>query len=157
MLAHLLELQRPRSVLTLSLFFIEKQDEHVAEYILVESDTMEINYAAARGASGNITASFKCDTSLVTTAGEPGSLSAQDDCEIAFASKRPEEWSIPVPVSGGSSRCDTSERLSDCGYTACELDASEFPRAPEVKSDAKVRSAVSSAAIIASCMSLFMV
>ncbi|CAJ1966872.1 unnamed protein product [Cylindrotheca closterium] len=132
------------------------KEKHVSEYILVETDTMEIDYAAARGASDNITASFKCDASLVTAAGEPGSLSAQDGCEIAFDSKRPEEWSIPVPVSGGSSRCDTSERLSGCDFTACELDASEFERPPEVKSDASLRSATS-AAVIAFCMSLFMV
>lgn len=121
----------------------------------METDTLTTEYAAARAASGSVTASFKCDASFVTAAGEPN-LSKQDDCEIAFDSQRPKEWSIPVPVSGGMSRCDMSERLSDCGYAACELDASDFPRAPEVKSDAVVRSSAL-AAIMVFCMSLFMV
>lgn len=122
----------------------------------MDSDTLKADYPAAREASGTITASFECDMSFVTTAGEPGSLTPQDECEATFYSERPKEWSIPVPVSGGASRCPGDERLSACDYSACELDTSEFPRAPEVASSGNLRSVVS-AAISACFLSFFVV
>ena len=132
------------------------QDKHVAEYILLDANTRTTDFASAIQASGSITASFGCDVSFVTTAGEPGSLAMQDGCEATFASERPKAWSIPVPVSGGPSRCPGDERLSACDYSACELDASEFPRAPEAVSSGYLPSAAT-ATIVACFVSLFVV
>jgi len=131
------------------------KEKHVAEYILLDTDTRTSDYATVREASGTITASFQCDVSFVTMAGEPGSLATQDGCEITFDAERPKEWLIPVPVSGGVSRCPEDERLSACDYSACELDAGEFPRPPVTSSGCLRRSA--SATIIAFFVSLFMV
>ena len=140
----------------LTFFSHVTQEKHVAEYILMDSDTLKADYPAVREASGTATASFECDMSFVTTAGEPGSLTPQDECEVTFDSERPKEWSIPVPVSGGASRCPGDERLSACDYSACELDASEFPRAPEVASSGNLDSVVSTT-LIAGFLSLSMV
>lgn len=59
--------------------------------------------------------------SLVTTAGEMGSLIPQEDCVIGFDSARPLVWDIPVPISDGM---NGGSVLSDCGYNACEFSIS---------------------------------
>jgi len=68
-----------------------------------------------------MTAAYTCGVSLVTTAGEPGSLVPQDECEIEFDTERPAVWDLPVPITGAPE----GESLSDCGYNACEFDATD--------------------------------
>jgi len=47
-------------------------------------------------AEGRVTAPFYCKDSLVTIAGEKGSLVEQDECEIKFLDSRPASLSTPV-------------------------------------------------------------
>jgi hypothetical protein len=109
-----------------------QQEHHVAEYILFDGTTTLTDYVAAREASGAVTASFTCDVSLVTTAGEPGSLAPQEGCVIGFDAERPVVWNLPVPISGG---INGDLILSDCGYNACVFNESVTPKAnnPNVK------------------------
>ena len=64
-----------------------------------------------------MTAAYTCGVSLVTTAGEPGSLVPQDECEIKFDTERPAVWDLPVPITGAPG----GDSLYDCGYNACEF------------------------------------
>ena len=66
-----------------------------------------------------MTAAYTCGVSLVTTAGEPGSLVPQDECEIKFDTERPAVWDLPVPITGAAD----GDSLYGCGYNACEFDA----------------------------------
>ena len=87
------------------------------------------DFQAARDISGKITANYVCNASLVTTAGEPGSLVQQNDCIIEFDEDRPSQWDIPVPITDGMSGDFV---LTGCDYNACELDLSSncFPDQP---------------------------
>lgn len=81
------------------------------------------NYEDARAASGGITADFFCGSSLVTTAGQPGSLVESDACSaITFDSSRPALWDIPVPTG---SNTVTSPPLVGCGKDGCQTDLSQ--------------------------------
>lgn len=103
---------------TLGFFAVKAtKQSHVAEFIVIEPDTILANYEDARAASGKVTADFACDVQLTTTAGSPGSLDRQDTCSaITFASERPAVWGIPVPASGDDT--DVVE-LTGCGYKQC--------------------------------------
>ncbi len=98
------------------------QDTHTAEYILFEPEVTLTDYDEAREANGGgITAAYTCGVSLVTTAGNAGSLDAQEGCVITFDSARPLEWDIPVPISGDGS-LGRGKSLKGCGFNACEFD-----------------------------------
>ena len=89
---------------------------HVAEYFLVSATTLLQNYDDAVRESGKITANFYCGSSLVTTAGDKGSLVRNTECSaIQFASSRPLEWNIPFPAQS------TNElvTLTGCDFNAC--------------------------------------
>ena len=100
-------------------FFAVKvtKESHIAEYFVVEPETILKNYEDAREASGGIVADFACDVQVVTTAGAPGSLDRQDTCSVIdFATERPAVWSIPVPAS---SMDGDVTGLTGCGYKQC--------------------------------------
>ena len=89
---------------------------HVAEFFLVSAETLLQSYEDAVSESDKITANFYCGSSLVTTAGEKGSLVRNTECSvIEFAPTRPVEWSIPFPVQS-TSELDT---LTGCDFNAC--------------------------------------
>jgi hypothetical protein len=85
---------------------------------------MLLDFDAARDVSGMITSDFYCGSSLVTTAGQKGSLVEQESCgAIAFDTERPFFWDIPVPVAPivGSSR------LTGCNFNACQASVKSKP------------------------------
>jgi hypothetical protein len=87
---------------------------------------MLLDFEDARDASGMITSDFYCGSSLVTTAGQKGSLVEQESCgAVEFDSERPFFWDIPVPIAPivGTSR------LTGCNFNACE--ASVKAKAPK--------------------------
>ena len=104
-------------------FFVVKATKlsHTAEYFHNSPSTILSNYSAARAASGKIVADFFCGASLVTTAGQKGSLVRQPRCSaIQFESSRPSVWSAPFP-SAGTSFLPT---LRNCDFNACTFQQS---------------------------------
>ena len=73
---------------------------HTTEYFLFEPEVILSDYMAARNSSSGLTADYYCGASLVTTAGEKGSLEPQEKCgAISFdKTSRPVVWEIPVPA-----------------------------------------------------------
>eukprot|EP00977_Amphora_coffeiformis_P009290 scaffold2103_cov185-Amphora_coffeaeformis.AAC.35 len=103
-------------------FFAVKatKETHVAEYFVIDPETILTDYPEARTASGDIVANFKCDTQLTTTAGMPGSLDRVDQCSaIEFEATRPAVWDLPFPVVEPG---ENIVELSDCGYDECQFD-----------------------------------
>ena len=82
------------------------------------------DFDTARQASGKITANYDCDASLVTTAGDPGSLAQQSNCVIEFEDSRPAEWDIPVP---NPDKMTGDFVFTGCDYNACEIDFNLLP------------------------------
>lgn len=99
--------------------FVTKES-HITEYFNILPEDILRNYTEARAVSGNITSSYFCGTSLVTTAGQKGSLVEQDKCSaIEFETTRSELFEIPVPTNGPAA---SSTELTDCGVMGCELE-----------------------------------
>jgi hypothetical protein len=97
------------------------KEKHVAEYILLDPSEQRLqDYDTVRTASGGITAGYKCAASLVTAAGEPGSLVPQSDCEVKFETTRFVIWDLPVPVADDTADLDT---LESCDFNACSFNA----------------------------------
>jgi hypothetical protein len=89
---------------------------HTTEYFHVTKTTLLQSYATAYSESGKITANFYCGSSLMTTAGEKGSLVNNAECSvIEFDISRPKEWDIPF-VSDSTSQLIT---LVGCDCNAC--------------------------------------
>jgi PhoD-like phosphatase len=92
---------------------------HTAEYIRIDPETILSNFTVARAARNGITAKFTCGASLVTTAGQRGSLVKQPACgAIAFDSIRPAEWSIPYPLNHTNTGL---KKLQHCNMNACQF------------------------------------
>jgi hypothetical protein len=88
----------------------------VAEYIAISQEDILRNYDDARAASGKITSEFFCDASLVTTAGQPGSMEKQESCSATkFDASRPFFWDIPVEVLP----VVANDPFTRCGFNAC--------------------------------------
>lgn len=68
------------------------------EYFHITPTDILTNYTAARGKSGNITASFHCGASFVTDAKKPGSLVPQPCGTIKFDTKRPAFFNMTLPA-----------------------------------------------------------
>ena len=101
-------------------FFAVKatKEEHVAEFFVVDPETILTDYANARSTSNSIVADFMCDAQLTTTAGQRGSLTRSDDCSvIEFDTKRSSMLGVPFPDSS----TEGAVELSDCGYDECEF------------------------------------
>ena len=100
-------------------FFVVKATKttHTVEYIHNTRATLLTNYSAARAASGKIVADFYCGASLVTTAGQKGSLVRQPSCSaIQFESTRSPLWAAPFIRSSTSIFTPT---LKNCDFNAC--------------------------------------
>jgi hypothetical protein len=80
---------------------------------------MLLDFDAARIVSGKITSDFYCGASLVTTAGQKGSLEQKSCGAVEFDSARPFFWDIPVPIAPivGTSR------VTGCNFNACKVSA----------------------------------
>jgi len=105
-------------------FFAVKatKETHTTEYFHVDALNTVSDYATARSSSGGITSDFYCGASLITYAGEQGSLEKQADCGvITFSAERPAEWSISVPESFTSreGKKGKGKPLVKCGGNAC--------------------------------------
>lgn len=95
------------------------KEEHIAEYILFDANTILSNYDAARSASQKITADFSCAASLKTKAGRRGSLVRQPSCSaIEFEQSRPSVWNLSVPIKF----TEEDNILKDCGLNACVIE-----------------------------------
>lgn len=95
----------------------------MAEFFVIEPETILTNYADARAASEGIVADFACDVQLTTMADTPGSLERQSTCSaVSFSTERPTVWSIPV-VSDESLSLDNP--LDGCGYQQCTFNVTE--------------------------------
>ena len=100
-------------------FFVVKATKatHTVEYFHNTPSTLLSNYDAARAASGKIVANYFCGVSLVTTAGQKGSLVRQPSCSaIEFESSRSPIWSAPFPSTSSSVLLPT---LKKCDFNAC--------------------------------------
>jgi len=105
-------------------FFAVKatKETHTTEYFHVDAVNTVSDYATARSSSEGITSDFYCGASLITYAGEQGSLEKQADCGvITFSAERPAEWSISVPASfmSGEGKKGKGKPLVNCGGNAC--------------------------------------
>ena len=125
-------------------FFAVKatKESHVAEFFVVDPETILQNYDTARSESGALVANYKCDAQLTTMAGTPGSLERTGTCSaIEFDTSRPEVWDLPFPKATSDDSLVT--QLEDCGYKQCEFDVTATPT--------KAPTAGSAATIIVSC------
>lgn len=94
------------------------QATSTAEFFLFTPETILSDYETARAASGKETADFFCDASMVTTAGQKGSMEKQADCgAIEFLRERPFWWNIPVPPMAPK-----GPMLTGCDYNACRVE-----------------------------------
>ena len=76
------------------------------------------DFKTARSLSGGITSDFSCYASLVTNAGEPGSLEKQNECgAIEYEETHPHLWDIPVPIS----MTPSNTILTECDFNACKV------------------------------------
>lgn len=97
---------------------VTQKDTHTTEFFVVSQETVLTDFSDARAASGKITADFLCDASLVTTAGDKGSLEKATACSaIEMDSSRPFWWNIPVPPMKPE-----GPLLQDCTFNACQAD-----------------------------------
>jgi hypothetical protein len=100
-------------------FFAVKatKETHVAEYFVIEPETILTDYDTARRNSSAIVAPFKCDSQLTTTAGKPGSLDRAEACSaVKFETARSPTLKIPFP---NPSTDGPKTSLSGCGYDEC--------------------------------------
>ena len=102
--------------LTLLVFF--SQTNQFTEFIHINQANMLLDFDKAREVSGKITSDFYCGSSLLTTAGQKGSLVEQESCgAIEFDSERPFFWDIPVPMTP----IVGTQRITGCNFNACDV------------------------------------
>ena len=97
------------------------QTKQSAEYIYVNQTNMLLDFDAARAASGKITSNYFCGSSLVTTAGQKGSLVEEECGAIEFDSERPFFWDIPVPIT----TLVGTARVTGCNFNACKASGAQ--------------------------------